>query len=408
MSPRLLTLIMTPALLAALPDTRRWQSFAPLTVARGQQVTRVPAGKEVFLHARPDLADLRVLRGSEEVPYAIRKHSGTVETRASRPELLDQVLVGGNAVQFTLDFGVRERVRHSRVTITTRERNFRNRVRVETGDDNRAWSVAREDGYIFDFSEGGVHAAVLSVDYPVSSRRYARLTVFGFTRPDAISAAAAAFYRETPVQRVTMAQLTPARGEDLKIRASLLEFDLGRDLPHDRIVLEAAGGPFHRAVELEASDDGKLWRHLASGTIFRVPGEDRLALDYPEIATRRVRVRIFNGDNQPVDVRNAAFEAPRRDVLFLTPAAGRYLLYAGNPDATAPSYDLPAILARTTASEQETQTGAWETNPLYEPPPPPRKPVSERFPGLLPAVLVAAVLIMGFLAVQLLKKAKTV
>jgi uncharacterized protein DUF3999 len=401
-----LVVVLTPALLAAAFDTRRWQFLAPLPAAGAQEVTRAPVSREVFLRARPDLADLRVIRDGEEVPYAIRKSSGTLETREWQPALLDKVVVGGAAVQLTLDFG-RERVKHSRVVVTTREKNFRNRVRVETGDDNHTWSLAREDGYIFDFSEGDVHAAVRSVDYPVSTRRYARLTVFGFTSPDAIAAAAAAFYREMPVQRVAMAELSPTRSEDPKTRASLLAFDLGRDLPHDRIVLETSGGPFHRAVELEASEDGKQWRHLASGSIFRVPGEDRLALEYSETAARYLRLKIFNGDNQPVEVRRATFEAPKRDILFRTPAAGRYLLYAGNPDAVAPSYDLPAILARTTPSEEEAQAGAWELNPLYDPPPPPRKPISERFPGLLPTVLVAAVLIMGFLAVQLLKKAKT-
>ncbi len=407
MNRKFLIVVLAPVLLAAPFDIKRWQFFAPVASGGEREVMRAPAGREVFLHARPDLSDLRVLRDGEEVPYAIRKSSGTLETRESRPALLDKTVIGGNAVQLTLDFGGRERVKHSRVILTTREKNFRNRIRVETGDDNRTWSVAREDGYIFDFSEGDVHAAVLSVDYPVSTRRYARLTVFGFTRPEAIAAAAAAFYRETPVQRVSMAELAPTRSEEPKIRASILAFDLGRDLPHDRIVLEALGGPFHRAVELETSEDGKQWRHLASGTIFRVPGEDRLTLEYSEIAARYLRMKIFNGDNQPVDVWRATFEAPRRDILFRTPAAGRYLLYAGNPDAIAPSYDLPAILARMTPAEQETQAGAWEPNPLYEPPPPPRKPISERFPGLLPTVLVAAVLIMGFLAVQLLKKAKT-
>jgi hypothetical protein len=330
-----------------------------------------------------------------------------VEAKESRPALLDKSVVDGRALQLTLDFGARERVLHSRVAVTTPEKNFRNRVRVETSDDNRFWSVAREDGYIFDFSEGDVHAAVLSVDYPVSTRRYARLTVEGFTRPEAISGARAVFRREVPVVRDRMAELVPVRSEDAKARASVLVFDLGRELPHDRIVLEASGGPFHRAVEVEEGGDGNEWRRLASGTIFRIPGEDILAIELPETAARYLRLRIFNGDNQPVEVRRAFFEAPRRDVLFRAASAGRYFFHAGNPDAAAPSYDLPAILARTLLAEQPIQAGRWEPNPLYEPPPPPRKPFSERFPGLLPAVLVAAVLIMGFLAVQLLRKAKT-
>jgi hypothetical protein len=298
-------------------------------------------------------------------------------------------------------------VRHSRVRLSTPEKNFRNRVRVETGDDNRTWKVARDDGYIFDFSQGAVHAAILSVDYPVSTRRYARVTVEGFSRPDSISGAAAAYVSEDPVRRDRMAECVPGRSEDAKARASVLVFDLGHEMPHDRMVLETGAGPFYRAVEIESSADGRQWKHVSPAALFRVPGDEPSVLAYREISSRFVRLRIFNGDDAPVAVSRAVFEAPRREVLFRAGAAGRYRIYAGNPSAPAPSYDLPAILARTRLSERAAEAGKWEENPEYEPPAPPRKPFSERFPGLLPGSLVAAALVMGYLALQLLRKTKS-
>jgi len=52
--------------------------------------------------------------------------------------------------------------------LSAAESNFRQKVRIETSDDNRFWLVSRDDGYIFDFTQGDRKLSVLTVDYPVS------------------------------------------------------------------------------------------------------------------------------------------------------------------------------------------------------------------------------------------------
>jgi len=70
-------------------------------------------------------------------------------------------------------------------------------------------------------------------------------------------------------------------------------------LPHDRVRVEVDRSDFHRGVEVEASNDAKSWMPGRTRTIFQVPGEQSLAISYPEQHERYLRLRIFNGDNRP-------------------------------------------------------------------------------------------------------------
>jgi hypothetical protein len=323
--------------------------------------------------------------------------------------VLNKSVVPDTGVQITLDLEKCEDLkRHSRIAFSTAETNFRQKVRIETSDDNRFWLIAREDGYIFDFTQGDHKLSVLTVDYPVSTRRYVRATIFGWTNTDAMTSAWSSFRVERAAERYILDAITPERSEDPETRSSLLKLDLGQaGLPHSQVRLEAGHSDFHRAVELESSDDAKTWRVVTRGTIFQVPGEQSLAISYPERHDRYLRLRIFNGDNRPAPVLRVYVETLKRVFKFLPPSAGDVWLYYGNPEARPPVYDLAAILSRQ-APAQETSpiVGEWMINPDYRTPPGQEKPWSERHPALLYGVLGLAVVGMGLVTVRFLLKVR--
>src|SRR6185503_6492326 len=128
--------------------------------------------------------------------------AGSLEEHACGPAILNKSVIPHTGVQITLDLDKCKDVKqHSRIAFATNETNFRQRVRIETSDDNRFWLVSREDGYIFDFTQGDRKLSVLTVDYPVSTRRYLRATVFGWTETEAISGARSYYRVEHPAER---------------------------------------------------------------------------------------------------------------------------------------------------------------------------------------------------------------
>ncbi len=382
----------------------RWPLLRALAIGQGQVVHALTLDRTIYAAARADLADLRLVRNGYEVPYVLETLTGSVEQSELRPEILDRSVVPGAGLELMLDVGTA--ARHNRLRIATAEANFRIQVRIETSADGRSWAVARDDGYLFDFSQGGRSVSVLTVDYALSTRRYLRATFFGWMRTGAVKDAWLSYYRERPSVWQTLARITPARSEEE--RSSLLVLDLGvANLPHSRLRAETGGPPFHRACDIETSANGKDWRYVAGGVLYRYPNEETSILEFPEQHERYLRLRIFNGDDRPVPVGSVVVEAVERRLKFLPDAVGEYALYYGNPQAKPPAYDLAAILSqRAPTPETLLAAGPEQPNPAWQPPPPPRKPWSERHPELLYGTLAAAVLGMGYITVRFLIDAR--
>jgi len=404
-----LGLFWASLLAAAGFEPSHWKFHVPVRVPESGRLCVIPFDRALYSRMRLDLGDLRVIRDGEEIPYVIETMAGSVEEHECGLGILNKSVIPHTGVQLTLDLDkCKDLKQHSRIAFATAETNFRQRVRIETSDDNRFWLVSREDGYIFDFTQGDRKLSVLTVDYPVSTRRYVRATIFGWTETEAITAARSFYRVEHPAERYILDAITPERSEDPETRSSILKLDLAQSgLPHDRVRLEADRSDFHRAAELEVSEDSKAWTIVTRGTIFQVPGEQSLAITYPQRHERYLRLRIFNGDNRPVPALRVYVETLKRVFKFLPPSAGDLWLYYGNPNARPPVYDLAAILGRQAPMpETSLVIGEWKVNPDYRPPPGQEKPWSERHPAVLYTVLGLAVVGMGLVTVRFLMKVR--
>jgi uncharacterized protein DUF3999 len=406
MNIRLLSLLLFPTLAGAL-DTSRWQYQAPIDAPPGSTgIAAARITRDVYIRSRPNLGDLRVTHDGDEVPYLIETRTGTVEDMEVEPAILDKSVVPGLGLQLTLDLG--HHARHSRLRVSTTETNFRQKVRIETSDNNRSWAVARNDGYIFDFSQGDRHVALLTVDYPTSTKRYVRATIFGWTKTGAVRQAWSAYHHERSAEREVMDTAAPERSEDPKTKASILTVDLKQaGVPYDRIRLDSGPSHFYRAAELETSSDGKDWRYAASGTIFQTAEESSEGLAFSPLHDRYLRLRIYNGDDKPIPVNSVVLETTVRLMKFRLAGGGTFRLLTGNPDAKSPAYDFAAVLAREAPQpEIPAVLQAPAPNPAYRPSPPPVKPWSERYPQVLYGVLVIAILVMGYVTVRFMLKVK--
>lgn len=402
-----LLLLAVPAMQAL--DTARWKVQSAIQVPQDSGgIAAVKLTREVYVQSRTDLGDLRVARGGEEIPYLIDARRGAGEFREIAPPVINQSVAPGRGLQLTLDLG--SHFKHSRIRLSTGETNFKQKVRIETGEDGRSWSIARQDGYIFDFSQGDRHMALLTVDYPASTMRYVRVTVYGWMKTDAVRQAWAAYRTETPAERDVMDSVVPERSEDPETKSTLLLMDLKQaGVPYDRVRLESESAHYYRGADLETSKDGKDWHFAATGAIYQTASEPSIGLTFGERHERYLRLRIFNGDDKPIPVKRVVIEATVRLLKFsLAAGAGPYYLLAGNPDAKAPSYDLPAVLAREAPKPEVLATLLTPAdNPAYRPPPPPVRPWSERYPQLLYGTLAVAILAMGYVTVRFLLKVKS-
>ncbi len=406
-------LLICCLLAAAAPlDLSVWKYRKRIPVTAGDRLAVVKLDREVYMGSDlpPFYQDLRVIRDEVEVPYILETPGMGDEyvERAQTP--FDLSVVEGPGVQFTINAG---HDRHNLIQIGTTLQNFRQRVRIETSQDGTHWATARDNGEIFDFTRESRKFSSLDVSFPVSTKPYLRVTVFGWNKTSTIQGVSVAHDVERQPLRETLATIPPRITEDPETSSTFATVDLGvKGLPVNRIVLESSSKQFHRAVDLEVSNNGKDWTNLSQGVIARLPGDDfteeKLALSFQESYSGHFRLRIYNRDDQPIQIGRVELEGVIRNVKFIPSTPGNYWLYFGNDSAHGASYDLSVLLSkRAHLTETNWTLGPAEPNPAYRPPPAPRKPWSEQHPAILYTVLGVAVLALGIATLRFAVRLRT-
>ena len=198
--------------------------------------------------------------------------------------------------------------------------------------------------------------------------------------------------------------LVPAISQETNTHTTLVLADTGFEgLPHDRVQLVIDPGQFYRSVKVESSLDARKWRPIGEGFIFRTEDMGAFTISFAEQWDRYLRMRIINGDNPPLVVRQVILSTNHRVVEFPAEATGQYWLYYGSPGARLPSYDF-AQTRPLRVQPVTVELGAQENNPGYREN---QKPWTDQRPEVLYAVLAAAILGMGFIAVRFLLKVRT-
>jgi hypothetical protein len=114
---------------------------------------------------------------------------------------------------------------------------------------------------------------------------------------------------------------------------------------------------------------------------------------------------IHNGDDAPLKITGARLQQYERRIYFDADSGTQPRLYYGDAKLEAPVYDY-AELFQKDANTAQALLGSEEANTSYSGRPDDR-PWSERHPAVLWAAIIAAVLILGGIAMRSMKTATT-
>jgi hypothetical protein len=389
-------------LLSADFSAEAWRYRRPLILSQPGAIAEFVADATLYRNSAANLDDLRILRDGVEVPYVILTLAGARQTVERPAVIINKAWVPGVGVQAVLD--LKGKSEHNRLRIATPLHNFKETVMVETSDDARDWDVVLKSGVIFDILQDEHAVAESTVSYPLSSRRFVRLTIPGWTDPAQLQAVWISAFNETSATRDTVGTFTPEAHEDLKTQSSELTVDFGfQGQPYDRVGLAVAPGLFSRSVEISSGNDRQHWFSPSGGVIFRTADDEQLSLETAERTERYLKITVFNADSAPLKFGPITVSGIRRTVRFPSSTAGSYAVYNGNAGARAPSYDFARVIS-SNAAASPAALGAAGPNPLFRPP---ERPWTDRNPWLLNGTLVAAVIAMGAISVRMLRKIKS-
>lgn len=416
----------------AMPEIQaRWEYFVPVPIPAAKAddsstLVDLILGKEVFAHARPDLADLRLYDTTgKAIPYSLRyRRPQTIRENVTATEFNRDEPDDGPS-ELTLDLQ-RDDIQYNEIKVVTSGTDFRRAVEVEGSEDGKTWRQLVAANLIR-FEHEKQKIDLDSLTFADSRFRFVRVRV----HPDPfrvtankiqehvrITEASVVRHVEDPGERVTqegtLQPREPARTNNAP--SSVWIIDLGGDnVPCDRIELDVADSEFARDILIEAEyPSGPLgqlkFTYVAMAgetSLQRKPGEPKRPLikSFQEVRTRRLKMYVIDHRNPPLSIRSVKFSAPARQVVFARPAAeaGEPQLFFGNPDAELPNYDfarnLPAKLAPPPA-RTELKTAA--RNPNFVPPP---QPFTERFPWLIYVVLGSVSVVLAGVIISLSRAA---
>ncbi len=372
--------------------------------------------EQTWKNARRDLGDLRLYSGQQEVPYALIVERGSRENDNKDVSVLQQSVVGGKT-QFLIDMtGVAE---YDHIDVKLLTKNFVAHARVE-GQDNlhgKDWALLGES-ILYDLSKENLGAnSVLRL--PLSTYKYLRVTIDGPVKPADILGASSEFRQEqkavwrdvggAPI--VAELPASAARGDSSRAgrKGTQLTFTVPENVPVNRVIfdIDAAQPNFRRSVQVEGDKEA----YIGSGEIDRVhmvrQGQkidtDDYDVNFSAVGHKEIKVTIDNGDDPPLKIKSARLQQLEHRLYFDAPASGPLTLYYGDEKLDPPVYDYAKLflLAKDAAP---AQVGAEQANAAFTGRPDER-PWTEKHPAVLWIAIVAAVLILGAIALRSMKTA---
>jgi uncharacterized protein DUF3999 len=409
---------MGAALLAAVifagPAISYFKYQRPLQAPPGGQ-RYVAVDEAIWKNARPDLGDLRLYNGQQEVPYALTVERGSRENDTKEVRVLQQSVMGGKT-QFMID--MTDVAEYDHIALKLAAKNFVAHARVEGQEDlhGKQWALLAES-ILYDLSKEDLGGnSVLRL--PLSTYKYLRVTIDGPVKPDDVLGATSEFRQEQKAvwrdvggaPAVAELPAAAARGESSREgKATVLTFTVPENVPVDRVTLDIdpAQPNFRRSVQVTGDKDA----YIGSGEIDRIhmvrSGEkidsDQHDVGFSTVGHKTIKVIIHNGDDPPLKLTSSRLQQLERRIYFDAPASGQVTLYYGDDKLEPPVYDY-AKLFLLAKDATPAQPGGETANAGYTGRPDER-PWTEKHPAVLWIAIVAAVLVLGAIALRSMKSA---
>ncbi len=359
----------------------------------------------IWQHARPDLDDLRIYSAEKEIAYRLTIEQGSSETEQKQCRVLQPGTVGGKT-QFLLDMsGIPE---YDRIELKLGTKNFVAHARVEGEDDPHGtkWAVLGTTT-LYDLSDERLgHNSTLQI--PLTTYKYLRVTVDSPVKPSEVQGGTAGITR---AQKAVWRDLSGDPKQTQEGKDTILTFSIPGNVPVERVILsvDPAQRNFLRGMEVQG-DKGQ-W--FGSGEIRRVHMQrngrkidtEQTSLDLRGTSQGTLKLIIHNGDDATLKITGARLQQYERRIYFDADSGARARLYYGDAKLESPVYDY-AKLFQKDANASQVPLGAEEANATYTGRPDER-PWSERHPAVLWVAIVAAVLILGSIALRSMKGATT-
>jgi hypothetical protein len=355
--------------------------------------------EEIWSHARPDLADLRILQGETQVQYALHDQRGRISSQEAEAKILNLGKVRGHT-EFDLDMGPISQYDRVRLSLDAKDFVLTASVAGTTALDAKS-ATELPPSTLYDFSQQQLGAnSVLKL--PPSSFRYLHVKLGAGISPPQVRGATVYNLQET---RANWTRVGACGAPRQVARTTVVACRAPEHVPVDRVrfQVDPQAVNFRRAVVVS---DAEGHQYGNSGEITRVRlnrGPTTVVSEQMDVQVGGpflgpLKITVDNGDNPPLTIEGVQLLSLERRIYFDPQGKSQLRLYYGDLKLDAPVYDYARFFkADPAAAKAELRPGAH--NEAYRGRPDDR-PWSERHSAVLWAAMLLAVVMLAALAIR--------
>lgn len=394
----LMLMLCTPGLLAADPENFRYAGeISPGSpYSAGFFILEIEAEPYALMDASG--RDLRIFnKEGREIGYARLQAQESRESFTPLEIINKGPMQGTDQYNFTIK-GLPAGV--DKISVRLDKPQYLVKAHIFGSNDNKKWqeigvqTLYGINGSYNHFSLGGVEYSYLKFEFAQPKGENLSVSGAGYSslKKDAV--------------RTNQISVPLVQAENNKTTTITLDLKYANQNSRSlKLTSEEKG--FYRRAYLEAGNDGQQWRRVSSFYLYRGTdrGDENLSFEYPLTQARYLRVTLQNDDNLPVKFSEAQVGIEPVRLLVKDGAAnGPFKAFWGNDKIAFPTYDAREVFLQSKVREESLQTLVLKNygdNPQYKQA---QLPLTERYPFLLPAALVLAVLVVGVIQFRSFKK----
>jgi hypothetical protein len=359
--------------------------------------------EEIWDHARPDLADLRLYDGEAQVQYALSEQTGGVSSEQLEAKILNLGSIAGHT---ELDIDVGAISEYDRVRLQIDAKDFVATASV-AGSNALGQGPTTELGSstLYDFTREAL-GSNSTLKSPPSSFRYLHVKLSAGIHPQQVKGATVSNVREKRASWINVGSCTASAQRG---RSTVIACDVPAKVPLNRILIDVAPSRvnFRRAVTIADATGAQV----GGGEISRVRinragmlvTSEELAVSVFSRSSGRLTITVDNGDNPPLEFTRVQPLAVELRFYFDPQGKTSLKLYYGDEKLSAPVYDYARFFhLDDSAAQAKLSPGA--RNEAYTGRPDAR-PWSERHQAVLWLAMLLAVAGLAVVAVRGLKQA---
>jgi hypothetical protein len=362
----------------------------------------VAVDEEIWNHARPDLADLRLYDGEGQVQYVLSQQNGGVSTEQQEAKILNLGRIAGHT-EFDIDVeGIAE---YDRVRLRLDAKDFIATAWVEGGNAlGQGATTELGSSTLYDFTREALGSNSL-LKVPPSSFHYLHVRLSPGIRPQQVKGATVSNLHE---KQASWSNVGSCATPEQEGRSTVITCDVPEKMPLNRIAFQVTSGQvnFRRTVSIVDAKslqigNGEISRVRINRGGMLVTSED-LAVSIFAKPSGALTVTVDNGDNPPLTLISVQPLAVERRIYFDPQGKTALKLYYGDEKLSAPVYDY-ARFFRLDESAARAQLGPGAHNEAYTGRPDTR-PWSERHQAVLWVAMLLAVAALAVVAIRGMKQ----